>query len=380
MTDPLSKNLQVVVLGGYGFFGSRIVRLLAREAGLTVMIAGRDRAQAEALKAQLSQNSADYPARVQALRLDVQSADFPGQLAELGPAVVIHTCGPFQGQDYAVARACIDAGCHYIDLADGREFVQGIDILDALARERGVLVCSGASSVCGLSGAVVDAAAAQFQKMDSVDIWISPGNKTDRGLATVQGIVSYCGEPIPLYQQGRQQRTIGWGSAERVRFADPIGPRWVSDCDVPDSQVLPVRYPELQSVRFQAGLELALLHWGMVVLAWLRRWHLAPNWARFARQLKWLSERFLAFGSTAGAMAVRVSGIDHTGQDCHQEWHLIALDGDGPFVPALCSVALVRRLLREGCLPAGAMPAPAGLTLAEIEQTASGLAITLFWR
>ena len=61
MTDPLSKNLQVVVLGGYGFFGSRIVTLLAREAGLTVWVAGRDAVQAQALVDTANQHSATPP-------------------------------------------------------------------------------------------------------------------------------------------------------------------------------------------------------------------------------------------------------------------------------------------------------------------------------
>jgi len=34
--------MRVLVLGGYGFFGSRIVTLLARETGLEILIAGRD--------------------------------------------------------------------------------------------------------------------------------------------------------------------------------------------------------------------------------------------------------------------------------------------------------------------------------------------------
>ena len=57
---------------------------------------------------------------------------------------------------YDVAKACIAWGCHYIDLADGREFVDGISALDALARENNVLVVSGASSVPCLTSALVD--------------------------------------------------------------------------------------------------------------------------------------------------------------------------------------------------------------------------------
>lgn len=379
MTDPLSKNLQVVVLGGYGFFGSRIVTLLAREAGLTVWVAGRDAVQAQALVDRLQAQPTPPPATLAALHLDAHAGDLSRRLETLGAQLLIHTCGPFQGQDYQVAQACIAAGCHYVDLADGRGFVQGIATLDAAARARGVLVCSGASSVCGVSGAVVAALAASLQVVEAVDIAISIGNQTARGLATVQAILSYCGESIPAWRGGRLQPVTGWGQGGCFEFAAPVGRRAVADCDVPDTVVLPSRYPQLHTVQARAGLELPLLQGGMRVLAWLRRWRLAPNWARWARLLKWLSERLMRFGSDRGAMAVVVRGRDAQGTAQTLSWQLLALQGDGQYVPALCSVALVRRLRHTGHLPAGAMPAPAGLTLDEIEQAALGLAIQTGW-
>ena len=59
--------------------------------------------------------------------------------------------------DHRVARACINQRCHYLDLADAREFVATIDALDADAKANDVLVVSGASSVPCLTAAVIDA-------------------------------------------------------------------------------------------------------------------------------------------------------------------------------------------------------------------------------
>jgi short subunit dehydrogenase-like uncharacterized protein len=55
----------------------------------------------------------------------------------LGAELVIHTAGPFQGQDYGVVAAAVAAaGAHYIDLADGRRFVCDFPAaLDAAFRE-----------------------------------------------------------------------------------------------------------------------------------------------------------------------------------------------------------------------------------------------------
>src|SRR5450830_1185214 len=138
----------ILVLGGYGFFGSRICQALSREKNIRLLIGGRDAVQAQSMAMRLGLQAA------QGLAIDARAADLTQQLAAHKVATVIHTAGPFQGQDYAVARAAIAANANYIDLADGRDFVAGIVELEQAARERGLLVTSGASSLPALSSAV----------------------------------------------------------------------------------------------------------------------------------------------------------------------------------------------------------------------------------
>ena len=49
--------LRVLILGGYGTFGGRLARLLADEARLTLIVAGRSLQQAEAFCAALPAQS-----------------------------------------------------------------------------------------------------------------------------------------------------------------------------------------------------------------------------------------------------------------------------------------------------------------------------------
>lgn len=107
-------GLRVVVIGATGVFGSRIARRLARDPRFSLVIAGRRLSALEALR-----TSIDDP-QVQVVTLDVDSEDFPRDLARLQPQLVIHTAGPFQRQDYRVAEACLACDSDYIDLADGR--------------------------------------------------------------------------------------------------------------------------------------------------------------------------------------------------------------------------------------------------------------------
>jgi len=132
---------RILIIGGYGNFGSYIARALATDPNVSLLIGGRSKRKADAFAASLS---AANPAFGCALDID---EPIDQRLREIGPDIVIHTTGPFQLQDHRVARAAIGAGAHYLDLADARQFVTTIAELDDKAKSAGVAVISGASSV-----------------------------------------------------------------------------------------------------------------------------------------------------------------------------------------------------------------------------------------
>ncbi|MGC3984421.1 MAG: saccharopine dehydrogenase NADP-binding domain-containing protein [Pseudorhodoferax sp.] len=361
---------RVLVLGGYGFFGRRLVQRLNQFAGLELIVAGRSRVRGQALVDALA---SDAVSKASAMQIDVGDAEFSNTLKALRPAAVVHTCGPFQGQAYRVAQACIAAGAHYIDLADGREFVCGIAALDSAARAAGVAVISGASSVPALSGAAADQLAQGMDAVSLIDIGISPGNRTERGLSTVQAILSYCGRPLP--SAGSQR--FGWVGRWRHAYPAPVGQRLLSPCDVPDLTLLPPRHPGRPDVRFGAGLELPLLHWGMNGMAALARWGWVRDWSRHARALKRMADCFRTLGSDAGAMHVRVTGRSADGNTQSRLWTLLASDGDGPFVPTLAAAALVRRLQSGNAELTGAKPCIGLLSLDDFARECAGLRIRM---
>ncbi len=84
--------LNVLVLGGYGFFGSRIARSLCNDSRIRLSLAGRDRGKVEAAARVLGLDSA------QAVCVDAHGASLAPELRRRGIHVVIHTAGPFQGQ------------------------------------------------------------------------------------------------------------------------------------------------------------------------------------------------------------------------------------------------------------------------------------------
>jgi saccharopine dehydrogenase-like NADP-dependent oxidoreductase len=356
----------VLVIGGYGFFGARICGALARVPGIHLLIGGRSAGRARALARTLGLEDR------QAVCIDVRDQALCQVLRDLRAATVIHTAGPFQGQDYAVACAAIDAGCHYIDLADGREFVGGVGVLDAQARARGVTVVSGASSVPALSSAVAACHAAQFARLDCIQAGISSGARSP-GLATVRAVFSYGGKPLRRLQDGVWIAVHGWRGLERHTFPAPLGSRWLGNLDVPDLDLLPRQYPSLRTVSFKGGFASGLGHLVVWALAGLVQAGVISSMVGCAAPLNRLSRWLTPLISARGGMFVLLEGLGHDGRTHRVTWNLIAGHNHGPFIPCGASIALARKLAAGGRLPAGASPCVGLLTLPEYLAALEGL-------
>ena len=361
---------RVLVLGGYGTFGARAAERLAREEGIELVIAGRSLAAAEAYAAALAKTSR---AKITATQLDAATLT-ARELAALRPNVLINASGPYQTQGYGAARACIAAGVHYIDLADARAFVAGISALDQEARQAGVLVVGGASTVPALSAAVTDAHIAQFAKLDAVTTVIAPANSFDPGLATTQSILSTVGQSIMLPKGNAKAVGYGWQGLRRVMLPG-LGPRWLGLVDVPDLDLFPRRYPSLRSLEVYAALEIAVFHLALWGLSWLVRAGVIPNPAILARPLLAAKRASRRLGSETGGMMVALEGSDERGTPKRLVWYLVAGRSHGPYIPAIPSAILAKRLLAGSLSVRGAMPCAGLFTLAEFLEEVADLDI-----
>lgn len=364
---------RILILGGYGNFGKRIAENLSHIKGITLLVAGRSPERAASLCNTLI--AAGASADLIATKVDIVSPEFFQELAALKPDLVIHTGGPFQGLDYSVPKACVAIGSHYIDLADDRRFVNDINQLDKDAKHNDVLVVSGASSVPGLSATVIDSFTDRFSTLEAIDFAIAPGNKAERGEATVRGILSYTGRPFPVYYNGQWINRYGWMSARKLDFGKVIGKRWLANVDIPDLELFPERYPSTRTVIFQAGLELPFLHLGMVMMAALARIRLVKNWSVFTRSIFTSSKLFNKLGTDTGGMQINLTGKDEALRSTSIKWTLCAQNGIGPYIPTLSAVILAKKLIDGSIQTRGATPCLGLYTMEEFDKEASPLGI-----
>ena len=361
---------RVLIIGGYGNFGSYIAKSLSLDPDIQLLFGGRSVEKAQHFLAELPTAN---PAEAHAIDI---GGDVPSALARINPHIVIHTTGPFQSQDHGVAMACIDQGCHYLDLADARDFVAGTSALDAVAVARGVLVVSGASSVPCLTAAVIDHYLPGFANLDSIDYGISAAQQTNRGLATTSAILSYVGQAFSTLRSGQMQHVIGWQDTHSENYPE-LGRRWFGNCDIPDLTLFPTRYPQLQSIRFAAGHELAILHAGTWLLSWAVRLGLIRSLSPHAPALLRLAFLFDWLGTSRSGFHMYLSGTGHDGQSRIARFFLIARSGHGPYIPCMPAILLAQKLARGQLARRGATPCLDLITLDEYLAALQGLDITV---
>jgi hypothetical protein len=329
----------VLVVGATGAFGERLAEGLIR-SGIAVIGAARNTARLDALARHLGPRFAVEPldrSRIDAALLNELRARWPGLFA------VADASGPFQTADYALPRAAIGAGLHYVDLADARAFVSGSRILDEEARAANVAVLAGASSTPALSHAVLDTLVAGSRKVIGIEIGIAPGNRAPRGLSTVHAVLSTVGKPIRVFRGGRWVEESGWRLNKTIELPG-VGKRRIALCETPDLDLLVERYNPSADAIFRAGLELGVLHHGVAALGLLVRCGILTSLAALARPLRLLAELFKPFGSDRGGMRVDVLLENHAGQLLRRIWTLAADGGDGLYVPTLPALAALKML------------------------------------
>ncbi len=365
----MTKELRLLIVGGYGAFGGRIVELLKGEPRLTLIVAGRSLARATAFCAVHS----NARARLEPARFD-RDEDVSTSLASLQPAILVDASGPFQSygeHPYRLVEACVALGVNYLDLADGSDFVAGVGAYNAQARAAGVFVLSGVSSFPVLTAAVVRRLAQGMARVNGIRGGIAPSPFAIVGDNVIRAIAAYAGRRAPLRRDGVD--SVGYPFTEQMRFVvavpgrAPLESRLFSLVDVPDLRVLGTLWPDARTIWMGAAPVPEILHRMLIGLSWLVRWKWLPTLSPLAPLMHFATTR-LRWGEHRGGMFVAVDGLDADGRRVEKSWHMLAEGDDGPLIPSMAVEALVRKSLDAHLPPPGARACVAELELEDYER------------
>ena len=244
----LQDTPNVIVFGGYGTFG-RIVasELAAREVAVTV--AGRDGQLAAALAAELGPAHTGVAANVRDEDECVSAIQ--------GQQVAINCAGPFLDFGLELPRACLRAGCQYVDISDDRSYCRQVQGMSPAFFEKNLCAAYGCSSLPGVSLAAALRALAEHSdsseapELARVTLFI--GNDNPKGFGAVSSASRLVGREIAA----PQGTLIGFRDPKGVPLPLPFGPQRVLNFESPDYDLLP-QVLGVQAVCVKVGFELAL--------------------------------------------------------------------------------------------------------------------------
>lgn len=354
---------KLLIIGGYGTFGGRLVRLLADESRLTILVGGRSLHKAADFIALQTGQATLVPVRFD------RDGDVQKQLDEQDPDIVVDASGPFQSygdNPYRVVEAALARGAHYIDLADGSSFVQEIFQFDAEAKQQGVFALTGASTCPVLTGSVVAHLSRDLKSIDSITGGIAPSPFAGLGLSVVQAIAEYAGKPLDVRRNNHFEKTHALTETRRFTIAPPgslpLRPMTFSLLDVPDLQLLATLDPPARNVWIGVATMPAIYQAALRLLARMVKAGIIHSIEPLARFMHYFMNH-LSWGEHRGGMYIEVSGTDSEQHNVKRTWHLVAEGDDGPMIPVLAAGAVIRRYLQNESPKAGARPAMGTLSL-----------------
>jgi hypothetical protein len=184
--------MRVVVLGSTGVFGALLMREL---------------------------HGADVAGASRATGADLRDPDSIARLAR-GAFAVLCAAGPFQQFDPRCVRAVVEEGAHWLDIGDDPHWFFGLvddPELDRRAREQGVAVVPGLSTLPAISGALVR----RLGAIEAVEITLGIGNRNAKGAGSIASAMEGDGRTIITPDRELLRRELGIDARTFVKFQLP---------------------------------------------------------------------------------------------------------------------------------------------------------------
>jgi saccharopine dehydrogenase (NAD+, L-lysine forming) len=268
--SAMCERRDILVVGGYGVVGRRIVALLAPRFPDRLVIAGRDEQRARALSHEVGHGT-------RARRVDVDDPASVG--AGLDGVGTVMTC--VVQRELHLLRASIARGLAYTDIAPRLAFWQGAEQMSAEARRSGARVILGAGLSPGISNMMAARLARTLGRVDRVETAILLSLGDEYGPDSLLHILDAVTEPFSVLEDGRRHDAVPFTAGRRVAFPAPLGSRTAYLFPWSDA----VYYPKTLGARTSVGRFALEPAWAgrlaaLLVRIGARRWLKRPAFSR----------------------------------------------------------------------------------------------------
>lgn len=245
----------IMVLGGYGYTGQLIARLLHQETGARLVIAGRNLQKAQTCCDWLMRQGEG--ARAVARVVDAsQPQSLRDGLLGVDYLVVASSTAVYARQ---TAEAALEAGIDYLDIQFSKQKVKDLKAMDERIRQKGLCFVTDGGFHPGLPGALVRYAGARLEQITEARVgsvikidW----RTVPLNAVTAQEMVTeFLDFDLDVFKGGRWQKAKWWGMSEInwMDFGAPFGRQYGIHMLLEEMRRLPEQFPSLRDCGFYVG-------------------------------------------------------------------------------------------------------------------------------
>ncbi|MGQ9487838.1 MAG: saccharopine dehydrogenase NADP-binding domain-containing protein [Armatimonadota bacterium] len=241
---------RIGVLGGYGYTGSLLVRLLLEHTGARLVVAGRNPHRAKEAAGRWNQQ---FPGeRVRGVYADASCAHSLWEAFEGVDLLVV--AAPVVRYVETVARAALRVDCDYLDILLSTQKLRVLRALENSIVQAGRTFITEAGYTPGLPALLVRYAGCQLSRLEVVNVFsvVNPQGGFPLGGALYEFADELARLQCMAYRDGGWHRSTGLGPSE-VRQADfgfGFGARLCVPMMLEEMRALPEMLPSLRETAF----------------------------------------------------------------------------------------------------------------------------------
>jgi saccharopine dehydrogenase (NAD+, L-lysine-forming) len=195
----MTNKKHVVVIGGYGGVGRKVVRELVKSDLFSeLVVAGRHPENAREVAAELAESKV----KVSVERVDADEEQSLLQVMD-GADLVVNLAGPYDKIGVKTVKAAIKAKIDYVDVNDNVAATQEVLALDKAAIAAAVTVLIGCGVSPGLTNIFARYGADRLDEVDEIhSAWVV--NRGPGGLASRENMLrNTFADPVPIYKDSQ---------------------------------------------------------------------------------------------------------------------------------------------------------------------------------